>query len=98
MTLNAAKEEGMVLMKEMNLLDNKRSMVQTMSGGMLRRLSLGIALIGNPKVIKRLMLIYKGYLKRKLSIFINYNNIFSNTMNLHTKFIFYIISSISTHF
>lgn len=76
MTLKKAKEEGMVLMKEMNLLDNKSSMTRTMSGGMLRRLSLGIALIGDPKVFQLLALIYEGYLKKRYPFFYNYKNIF----------------------
>jgi ABC-type multidrug transport system ATPase subunit len=45
-----AKKDAIELLKKLNLIDKKNQMSSTLSGGMKRKLSLGIALIGNSKV------------------------------------------------
>jgi ABC-type polar amino acid transport system ATPase subunit len=45
-----AKKDAIELLEKLNLVDKKNQMSSTLSGGMRRKLSLGIALIGNSKV------------------------------------------------
>jgi ATP-binding cassette subfamily A (ABC1) protein 3 len=45
-----AKKDAVKFLKKLNLIDKKNQMSSTLSGGMKRKLSLGIALIGNTKV------------------------------------------------
>lgn len=53
MSLKASKEAGLKLIDELNLTDVKSNLIHKLSGGMLRRLSLAIAFIGDPKVSHR---------------------------------------------
>jgi len=48
--LKNAKSEGLHLLKVLNILEKKDKLVKNLSGGMKRKVSLAIALIGNPKV------------------------------------------------
>jgi len=48
--LKNAKSEGLHLLKLLNILQKKDELVSNLSGGMKRKLSLAIALVGNPKV------------------------------------------------
>lgn len=50
MPLKNAKSEGLHLLKLLNILQKKDELVSNLSGGMKRKLSLAIALVGNPKV------------------------------------------------
>lgn len=45
-----AKSEGLHLLTLLNILQKKDELVSNLSGGMKRKLSLAIALVGNPKV------------------------------------------------
>jgi ABC-type multidrug transport system ATPase subunit len=45
-----AKKDAITLLERLNLTDKKNQMSSTLSGGMKRKISLGIALIGNSKV------------------------------------------------
>lgn len=45
-----AKKDAIEFLERLNLTDKKNQMSSTLSGGMKRKLSLGIALIGNSKV------------------------------------------------
>jgi len=48
--LKTAKSEGLHLLKLLNILKKKNELVSKLSGGMKRKLSLAIALVGDPKV------------------------------------------------
>jgi len=48
--MNKAKSEGLNLLKLLNILDKKDELVGKLSGGMKRKLSLAIALVGSPEV------------------------------------------------
>lgn len=50
MPLKNAKSEGLHLLKLLNIFQKKDELVSNLSGGMKRKLSLAIALVGNPKV------------------------------------------------
>lgn len=50
MQLKQAKSEGLHLLKLLNLLKKKNELVNKLSGGMKRKLSLAIALVGSPEV------------------------------------------------
>jgi len=50
MQLANAKSEGLHLLKILNILSKKDELIKKLSGGMKRKLSLAIALIGNPEV------------------------------------------------
>lgn len=50
MTLSEARTEGIHLIKLLNIFQKKDELVSSLSGGMKRKLSLAIALIGNPEV------------------------------------------------
>jgi ATP-binding cassette subfamily A (ABC1) protein 3 len=47
-----AKRDAVEFLQRLNLINKKNQMSSTLSGGMKRKLSLGIALIGNSKVRK----------------------------------------------
>ncbi|XP_060852919.1 phospholipid-transporting ATPase ABCA3-like isoform X2 [Rhopalosiphum padi] len=49
--LKNAKSEGLHLLKLLNILQKKNELVSNLSGGMKRKLSLAIALVGNPKIL-----------------------------------------------
>ncbi|CAH1731091.1 unnamed protein product [Aphis gossypii] len=49
--LKNAKSEGLHLLKVLNILEKKDKLVKNLSGGMKRKVSLAIALIGNPKIL-----------------------------------------------
>ncbi|KAL5235297.1 hypothetical protein ACI65C_002707 [Semiaphis heraclei] len=49
--LKNAKSEGLHLLKLLNVLQKKDELVSNLSGGMKRKLSLAIALVGNPKIL-----------------------------------------------
>lgn len=49
--LKNAKSEGLHLLKLLNILQKKDELVSNLSGGMKRKLSLAIALVGNPKIL-----------------------------------------------
>ncbi|XP_060873175.1 phospholipid-transporting ATPase ABCA3-like isoform X2 [Metopolophium dirhodum] len=46
-----AKSEGLHLLKLLNILQKKDELVSNLSGGMKRKLSLAIALVGNPQIL-----------------------------------------------
>lgn len=48
--MNEAKLEGLDLLKRLNVIQKKDELTSNLSGGMKRKLSLAIALVGNPKV------------------------------------------------
>lgn len=48
--MEKSKSEGLNLLKVLNILQKKDEFVRNLSGGMKRKLSLAIALIGNPEV------------------------------------------------
>lgn len=48
--MQQAKSEGYHLLELLNILQKKDELVSSLSGGMKRKLSLAIALVGNPKV------------------------------------------------
>lgn len=50
MKLEQAKLEGLDLLKLLNILRKKNALMDQLSGGMKRKLSLAIALIGSPEV------------------------------------------------
>lgn len=50
MEMQEAKKEGLHLLKLLNILQKKNELVSKLSGGMKRKVSLGIALVGNPEV------------------------------------------------
>lgn len=50
MTLQNAKSDGLHLLKLLNIMNKKNELVSSLSGGMKRKLSLAIALVGNPEV------------------------------------------------
>lgn len=59
MPLYKAKQEGLNLLKILNISQKKNELVSSLSGGMKRKLSLAIALVGNPEVSNKLIpLIY----------------------------------------
>jgi len=45
-----AEKDAVEFLQRLNLIDKKHEMSSILSGGMKRKLSLGIALIGNSKV------------------------------------------------
>jgi ATP-binding cassette subfamily A (ABC1) protein 3 len=45
-----AEKDAVEFLQRLNLIDKKNQMSSVLSGGMKRKLSLGIALIGNSKV------------------------------------------------
>ncbi|XP_025190796.1 ATP-binding cassette sub-family A member 3-like isoform X2 [Melanaphis sacchari] len=49
--LQNAKSEGLHLLKLLNILQKKNQLISNLSGGMKRKLSLAIALVGNPKIL-----------------------------------------------
>ncbi|XP_026811930.1 ATP-binding cassette sub-family A member 3-like isoform X2 [Rhopalosiphum maidis] len=49
--LKNAKSEGLHLLELLNILQKKNELVSNLSGGMKRKLSLAIALVGNPKIL-----------------------------------------------
>lgn len=49
--LKTAKSEGLHLLKLLNILKKKNELVSKLSGGMKRKLSLAIALVGDPKIL-----------------------------------------------
>ncbi|XP_046658645.1 phospholipid-transporting ATPase ABCA3-like [Homalodisca vitripennis] len=51
MSFHKAREEGQNMLQLMHLMDVQHSYIDTLSGGTLRKVSLSIALIGNPKVL-----------------------------------------------
>lgn len=50
MTLKKSKSDGIRLLKLLNMLHKKDELVNNLSGGMKRKVSLAISLIGDPKV------------------------------------------------
>lgn len=50
-----AKLEGLNLLKLLNISQKKNDLVSSLSGGMKRKLSLAIALVGSPEVINKLI-------------------------------------------
>jgi ATP-binding cassette subfamily A (ABC1) protein 3 len=57
-----ANDEARNLLQKLNLENKKNKMCSTLSGGMKRKLSLGIALIGHTKVRSQsLEVLYFGY-------------------------------------
>lgn len=50
MTLKKSKSDGLHLLKLLNILQKKNELVSNLSGGMKRKLSLAIALVGDPEV------------------------------------------------
>lgn len=56
--LKEAKSDGLKLLKLLDLQQKKNELVNTLSGGMKRKVSLAIALIGNPEVRKTIIIIY----------------------------------------
>jgi len=56
MQLDEAKSEGLHLLKLLNILQKKDELVNSLSGGMKRKLSLAIALVGSPEVCKIILL------------------------------------------
>jgi len=50
LSLKNAKSKGLELLKLLNILHKKADLVSNLSGGMKRKVSLAIALTGNPKV------------------------------------------------
>lgn len=62
MTLQKAKSEGIQLLKILNILQKKDEEVIKLSGGMKRKLSLAIALLGDPEVSKNITnKLYENY-------------------------------------
>jgi len=59
--LEEAKSEGLHLLTLLNILQKKDELVSKLSGGMKRKVSLAIALVGNPEVSDNItfMLFYK---------------------------------------
>jgi ABC-type multidrug transport system ATPase subunit len=55
MPLSKAKLEGLKLLKILNILQKKNELVSSLSGGMKRKLSLAIALVGSPEVSNKLI-------------------------------------------
>lgn len=54
MTLQKARLEGLNLLKILNILQKKDEEVIKLSGGMKRKLSLAISLLGDPEVSKNI--------------------------------------------
>jgi len=50
LTFKNAKSNGLQLLKLLNILHKRSDLVSNLSGGMKRKVSLAIALTGNPKV------------------------------------------------
>lgn len=50
MPLSEAKIQGLHLLNLLNIAQKKNELVSSLSGGMKRKLSLAIALVGNPEV------------------------------------------------
>jgi ABC-type multidrug transport system ATPase subunit len=48
--LKNAKSDGLHSLKLLNMLEKKNELVSNLSGGMKRKLSLAISLVGDPKV------------------------------------------------
>lgn len=48
--MEKAKREGLKLLKKLNVLQKKDELISSLSEGMKRKLSLAIALIGDPEV------------------------------------------------
>lgn len=55
MPLSKAKLEGLNLLKLLNISQKKNELVSSLSGGMKRKLSLAIALVGSPEVSYKLV-------------------------------------------
>ncbi|XP_029348690.1 ATP-binding cassette sub-family A member 3-like [Acyrthosiphon pisum] len=51
LSLQSAKSKGLQLLKLLNILHKKADLVSNLSGGMKRKVSLAIALAGNPKIL-----------------------------------------------
>lgn len=62
MSCQKAQSEGLHLLKILNMLQKKDEDVVKLSGGMKRKLSLAIALLGDPEVRKNIII--KLYFKR----------------------------------
>lgn len=54
MKLSEAKIQGLHLLNLLNIVQKKNELVSSLSGGMKRKLSLAIALVGNPEVSNEL--------------------------------------------
>lgn len=50
MSLVNAKSEGLHLLKLLNISQKQNELVSNLSGGMKRKLSLAVALVGSPEV------------------------------------------------
>lgn len=50
--MNLARSEGLKLLQMLHVNEKKHVLADKLSGGMKRKLSLAIALIGSPQVIK----------------------------------------------
>lgn len=50
MTLEVAQSQSLSLLERLNILESKDESVNYLSGGIKRKLSLAIALVGNPEV------------------------------------------------
>lgn len=62
MKLDQAKLEGLDLLNLLNVLRKKNSLMNELSGGMKRKLSLAIALIGSPEVSNYIITIISYYI------------------------------------
>lgn len=54
-----AKSEGLHLLKLLNIFQKQNELVSNLSGGMKRKLSLAVALVGSPEVSNSKILIVK---------------------------------------
>lgn len=55
--MKTAKSSGLHFLELLNILSKKNELVKNLSGGMKRKLSLAIALIGNPEVSKCIVVV-----------------------------------------
>lgn len=72
--MEKAKSEGLNLLKTLNILQKKDEVVRNLSGGMKRKLSLSVALIGSPEVNFSITY-YNVNLKYTCCIIYNINNL-----------------------